>query len=279
MAIVKFKPTSPGRRFGSKVVLEIAGNQKVPRKLGKPLKSNAGRNNQGRITIHHRGGGHKRKLRIMDFKRDKPGIKGKVEAIQYDPNRSANIALINYADGEKRYILAPAGLKLGQEVVNGPAAEPEVGNALPLRNIPSGTFVHNVELTRGRGGQIARSAGSMVQLMSKEGKWAHLRLGSGEIRRVALDCLATVGQVGNTDHSNISLGKAGRKRWLGIRPTVRGTAMNIHDHPLGGGRGKSKGGNIPVSRWGTLAKGGKTRKKRKYSDKYIIQPRRKKRRK
>jgi large subunit ribosomal protein L2 len=231
-------------------------------------KRTGGRNAQGRITTRHLGGGHKRKVRVVDFRRDKQGIPGAVAAIEYDPNRSARLALLHYRDGEKRYILAPLGLRVGDTVRSGPAADILPGNALPLRNIPAGTTVHNVELSPGKGGQLCRSAGTGAQLLAKEGVMAHLKLPSGEIRLVRMDCMATVGQVGNLDHENVSIGKAGRSRWLGIRPTVRGVAMNPVDHPMGGGEGRGKG-NHPMTPWGKPTKGAKTRR-RKPSDRYIV---------
>ncbi len=234
-----------------------------------PLKSTGGRNNQGRITVRFRGGGHKRRYRIIDFKRDKWGVPAKVAAIEYDPNRSARIALLHYADGEKRYILWPEGLKVGDTVMAGPDAEIKVGNALPIKYIPVGTFIHNIELIPGKGGQIARAAGTYAQLMAKEGDYAHVRLPSGEVRLIHVNCMATIGQVGNVDHENIVIGKAGRNRWLGRRPHVRGTAMNPVDHPHGGGEGKTKGRH-PVSPWGWCTKGMKTRKPKKVSDKFIV---------
>jgi large subunit ribosomal protein L2 len=242
--------------------------------LTEPLHKSGGRNNRGELTVWWRGGGHKRLYRVIDFKRDKSGIPGKVATIEYDPNRSARIALVNYADGEKRYILQPAGVKVGDTVVAGENVDILPGNALPLRNIPLGTMVHNVELRVGKGGQIARSAGSAVQVVAKEGDYASLKMPSGEIRRISIDCLATIGQVGNLDHENISIGKAGRSRWLGKRPHVRGVAMNPVDHPLGGGEGKTSGGRHPVSPWGMPTKGFKTRK-RKASDRFIVQRRKK----
>ncbi len=234
-----------------------------------PLKSTGGRNNQGRITVRFRGGGHKRRYRIIDFKRDKWGVPAKVAAIEYDPNRSARIALLHYADGEKRYIIAPEGLKVGDTVMSGPDAEIKVGNALPIKYIPVGTFIHNIELIPGKGGQIARAAGTYAQLMAKEGDYAHVRLPSGEVRLIHVNCMATIGQVGNVDHENIVIGKAGRNRWLGRRPHVRGTAMNPVDHPHGGGEGKTKGRH-PVSPWGWCTKGMKTRKPKKVSDRFIV---------
>ncbi len=272
MAIKKYKPTSPGRRF--QTVSDFAEiTKKEPEKsLLRPLTKKAGRNNYGRITTRHVGGGHKRRYRLVDFKRAKAGVPARVAAIEYDPNRSARIALLNYVDGEKSYIIAPLGLKVGDEVVSGPDADIKVGNALPLRNIPLGTVVHNIELKPGKGGQLARSAGSSAQIMAKEGNYAHLRLPSGEVRMVHLDCLATIGQVGNPEHELISIGKAGRARWLGRRPSVRGTAMNPVDHPHGGGEGKAKGGRHPVTPWGKPTLGARTRGK-KLSDKYIIRGR------
>lgn len=272
MAIKKYKPTSPGRRF--QTVSDFAEiTKKEPEKsLIRPLTKKAGRNNYGRITTRHVGGGHKRRYRLIDFKRNKVGVPAKVAAIEYDPNRSARIALLNYADGEKRYIIAPLGLKVGDEIMAGPDADIKVGNALPLKNIPLGTVVHNIELKPGKGGQLARSAGSSAQIMAKEGNYAHLRLPSGEVRMVHLDCSATIGQVGNPEHELISIGKAGRARWLGRRPSVRGTAMNPVDHPHGGGEGKAKGGRHPVTPWGKPTLGARTRGK-KLSDKYIVRGR------
>jgi large subunit ribosomal protein L2 len=243
------------------------------RSLTVSRKSQAGRNSAGRITVRHRGGGHRRKLRSIDFKRDKYGIPARVAAIEYDPNRSARIALLQYKDGEKRYILAPVGLTVGSAVMSGPEAEPVVGNALPLAKIPLGLPIHNIELTVGAGAQLVRSAGQTAQLMAREGAFAHVRLPSGEIRMINVDCLATIGQVGNPDHNSVSLGKAGRKRWLGIRPTVRGVAMNPVDHPMGGGEGRTSGGGHPVSPWGQLTKGMKTRHRRKTSSKFIVKRR------
>ncbi len=241
-----------------------------------PLKKSGGRNNHGRITSRHRGGGHKRRYRIIDFKRNKIGVDGKVASIEYDPNRSARIALINYLDGEKRYIVAPDGLKVGEIIQSGAGAEIKVGNALPLKNIPLGTFIYNIEMKPGKGGQIARSAGCAAQIVAKEGAFAQVKLPSGEVRMIRIDCMATIGMVSNTDHENISLGKAGRSRWLGIRPQTRGMAMNPIDHPMGGGEGRSKSGGgrqHPVSPWGTPAKGFKTRKKKNLSNKFIVKRR------
>lgn len=273
MALKKYKPTTPSRRFATVSTFEEITRTKPEKSLVQPVKSTGGRNSAGRITVRHRGGGHKRKYRVIDFRRDKYGIPAKVASIEYDPNRSANIALLNYVDGEKRYILAPNGIKTGMMLNSGPEAEPLPGNALPLEKIPLGLFVHNIELTPGRGARMVRSAGTAAQLMSREGKMAHIKLPSGEIRMVHVKCQATIGQVGNSEHSSISDGKAGRKRWRGIRPTVRGVAMNPVDHPMGGGEGRSSGGGHPVSPWGKLAKGGKTRSKRKTSSKFIVKRR------
>ncbi|MBO8136882.1 MAG: 50S ribosomal protein L2 [Desulfotomaculum sp.] len=274
MAIKKFKPTSPGRRFVTVSDFAEITKTEPEKSLLVPLKKHAGRNNQGRITVRHRGGGHKRMYRIIDFKRDKDGIPAKVAAIEYDPNRSAYIALLHYVDGEKRYIIAPKGLEVGSFVESGPDADIKVGNALPLENIPVGTTIHNIELHPGHGGQLVRSAGTSAQLMAKEGKYAIIRMPSGEMRMVLQKCRATIGQVGNVEHENITIGKAGRKRWLGIRPTVRGVVMNPVDHPHGGGEGRSPIGRHPVTPWGKPALGAKTRKK-KYSDKLIIKRRNK----
>ena len=272
MGIKKFKPYTPSRRFMTVSDFSEITKAEPEKSLTVGFVRGTGRNNQGKITCRHKGGGHKRRYRIIDFRRNKIGIPAKVAAIEYDPNRSARIALLVYADGEKRYILWPDGLKVGDTVVAGPDAEIKVGNALPLRNIPVGTIVHNVELKPGKGGQLARSAGSFAQLMGKVGDYAQLRLPSGELRLVHLDCMATVGQVGNLDHENIVIGKAGRSRWLGIRPTVRGTAMNPVDHPHGGGEGRTFGKH-PVTPWGQPTKGYKTRRSKKYSDKFIIKRR------
>ncbi|MCH7922102.1 MAG: 50S ribosomal protein L2 [Nitrospinae bacterium] len=269
MGIKHFKPTSPGRRFQTVLTTEDLIRKKPEKRLTKGLRKRGGRNNAGRITSRHRGGGHKRMYRMIDFKRDKTGVPARVAALEYDPNRSARIALLHYADGEKRYIIAPLNLKVGDEVLSGPSADIKPGNAMPLRFIPLGTIVHNVELTKGRGGQLIRGAGTGAQLMAKEGDYAQLRLSSGEVRMIHLDCRATVGQVGNPDHENISLGKAGRSRWLGRRPRVRGVAMNPVDHPHGGGEGKSSGGRHPSTPWGKPTKGYKTRRQ-KPSDRYII---------
>lgn len=269
MAIKLYKPTSPGRRRYTSVVFDEITATKPEKGLVVPLKKKGGRNCYGRITVRHRGGGHKRLYRIIDFKRDKHGIPAKVASIEYDPNRSARIALLHYGDGEKRYILAPLGLKVGTTVISGEDVDIKVGNALPLRSIPLGTLIHNIELRPGKGGQLVRSAGTAAQIVAKEGKYAHIKLPSGEVRLVLQECYATVGQLSNVDHENISIGKAGRMRWLGVRPTVRGTAMNPVDHPHGGGEGRSKGGNHPMTPWGLPTKGYKTRKNR-LTDKFII---------
>ncbi|MEW6622245.1 MAG: 50S ribosomal protein L2 [Bacillota bacterium] len=273
MAIKKFKPTSPGRRQMTVSTFEEITTNKPEKSLLVPLKRTGGRNAQGRITVRHRGGGHKRAYRIIDFKRDKDGIPAKVATIEYDPNRSANIALLHYVDGEKRYILAPLGLKVGDMIESGPGSDIKVGNALPLQNIPVGTIIHNIELKPLKGAQLVRSAGASAQLMAKEGDYAHVRLPSGEVRLIHVRCRATIGQVGNLDHENITVGKAGRSRWLGIRPTVRGVVMNPVDHPHGGGEGRSPIGRNPVTPWGKPALGAKTRKKNNPSDKYIIKRR------
>lgn len=273
MGIKKFKPTSPGRRQMTVLTFEEITKKEPEKSLLTPLPKKAGRNVHGRITVRHQGGGHKRRYRVIDFKRLKDGIPAKVAAIEYDPNRSANIALLHYLDGEKRYILAPNGLKVGDMVISGPGADIKPGNALPLKNIPVGTMIHNIELRPGKGGQIVRAAGTSAQLMAKEGDYAHVRLPSGEVRLIHINCRATVGEVGNLDHENITIGKAGRARWLGIRPTVRGSAMNPVDHPHGGGEGRAPvGRKHPVSPWGKIAIGGKTRKK-KPSDKMIVKKR------
>jgi large subunit ribosomal protein L2 len=273
MGIKTFKPTTPGRRFMTVSTFEEITKRAPERSLVQPLKKSAGRNSQGKVTVRHRGGGHKRRYRVVDFKRDKDGVAGRVAAIEYDPNRSARLALVHYADGEKRYILAPVGLRVGDVVTSGPDADIRPGNALPLRAIPVGTVVHNVELQPKRGGQIVRAAGAGAQIMAKEGEYAHLRLPSGEVRLVHLDCRATVGQVGNVEHEAIKLGKAGRKRWLGWRPTVRGVAMDPASHPHGGGEGRSPVGMPgPVSPWGKPTLGAKTRK-RKRSDALIVKRR------
>ena len=272
MPIRKFNPTSPGSRFQTVQTFDEITTDRPHKPLVEPLPSTGGRNNQGELTSWWRGGGHKRMYRIIDFKRDKRDIPATVSTIEYDPNRSARIALLTYADGEKRYILQPVGLKVGDTIVAGANVDILPGNCLPLKNIPLGTLLHNVELRPGRGGQIARSAGSSVQLVAKEGDYASVKMPSGEIRLIRTDCLATIGQVGNLDHENVSVGKAGRSRWLGKRPHVRGVAMNPVDHPLGGGEGKTSGGRHPVSPWGQPTKGYKTRN-RKSTDKFIVQRR------
>jgi large subunit ribosomal protein L2 len=274
MPIRRYKPTSPGRRFMSVSTFEEITKTEPEKSLTAPLKKKAGRNHYGRITTRHQGGGHKRRYRIIDFKRVKDGIPANVAAIEYDPNRSARIALLHYADGAKAYILAPVGLKVGATLESGPNADIKAGNALPLENIPTGTLVHNVELKPGQGGKMARSAGSGIQLVAKDEGYAVLRLPSSEMRRVPLTCRATVGQVGNVDHGNVTIGKAGRSRWLGKRPGVRGSAMNPVDHPHGGGEGKSKGGRHPVTPWGVPTLGKRTRSKHKQSDKLIVRGRR-----
>ncbi|MBM4242380.1 MAG: 50S ribosomal protein L2 [Deltaproteobacteria bacterium] len=269
-----FKPTSPGRRFQTGRDLGAVSSAKPPKALTGPLHSTGGRNNNGRVTTRYRGGGHKRRFRLVDFRRDKLTVPAKVASIDYDPNRSAHLALLNYADGEKRYILAPIGLQVGDTVVAGPGADIKPGNSLQLKDIPLGTTIHNIELTEGRGGQLVRSAGTAAQLMAKEGDYAQVKLPSGEQRRVRMVCYATIGQVGNIAHENTSLGKAGRTRWLGRRPHVRGMAMNPVDHPHGGGEGRSKG-NHPTSPWGTPTKGYKTRRNKR-TTKLIVQRRKKK---
>ena len=272
MALVKCKPTSPGRRFVVKVTTPGLHKGKPHSALLDTKSKTGGRNNAGRITTRHRGGGHKQRYRVIDFKRDKTGIPAKVERIEYDPNRSAHIALLLYADGERRYILAPKGVAAGAEVRSGSDAPIKVGNAMPLRNIPLGTLVHNIEMKPSKGGQLARSAGSGVQLVAREGDNATLRLRSGEMRKVQIDCMATIGEVGNSEHGLRSLGKAGATRWRGVRPTVRGVAMNPVDHPHGGGEGRTAGGRHPVSPWGTPAKGYRTRKNKR-TDKMIVRRR------
>ena len=274
MAIKKYKPTSPARRFMTVSAFEEITKFEPERSLLEPLKKNAGRNSYGRITVRHRGGGNKQKYRVIDFKRNKFDIPATVIGIEYDPNRSANIALVQYEDGEKRYILAPLGLTDGDVVISSAKADIKPGNTLPISAIPVGTLIHNIELSPGKGGQLVRSAGNSAQLMAKEGDYAQVRLPSGEVRMVRLNCLATIGQVGNIDHENISIGKAGRKRHMGIRPTVRGVVMNPNDHPHGGGEGKSPVGMpSPVTPWGKPALGLKTRKKNKMSNKFIVKRR------
>ncbi len=275
MPVKKYKPTSPGRRFMSVIVDEELSKKEPEKTLLEPLKRSSGRNVYGRITSRHRGGGHKRKYRVIDFKRNKLGIPAKVAAIEYDPNRSARIALLYYADGEKRYILAPLGLKTGDQVISDEVTDVKPGNSMPLKNIPLGTLVHNIEMRPGKGGQVVRSAGTAAQVMAKEGRYVQIRLPSGEVRMFLEDCRATIGQVGNLDHENVSIGKAGRSRWLGRRPRVRGVAMNPVDHPMGGGEGKSSGGRHPCSPWGWPTKGYRTRGK-KPSDRFIVRSRHKK---
>ena len=273
MGLKSYKPRTPGLRFRiSQTFDELTTDQPV-RGLTEAKRNTAGRNNAGRITTRHHGGGARRRYRLVDFRRDKAGIPARVASIEYDPNRSANLALLNYVDGEKRYIIAPAGLTVGTLLMSGPDAEPNVGNALPLARIPLGLTVHNVELVPGAGARLVRSAGNGAQLMAREGAFASLRMPSGEIRQVRAACQATIGQVGNADWNGIKLGKAGRKRWLGIRPTVRGVAMNPVDHPMGGGEGRTSGGGHPRSPWGQLAKGGKTRNPRKTSARHIVKRR------
>ncbi|MCH3913913.1 MAG: 50S ribosomal protein L2 [Acidaminococcaceae bacterium] len=274
MAIKSFNPYSPGRRNMTISTFEEITTEKPHRPLVEKLGQHAGRNNTGKTTVRHQGGGHKRQYRIIDFKRNKDNVPAKVATIEYDPNRSANIALLFYADGEKRYILAPQGLKVGDVLVSGPTADIKVGNSLPLVNIPLGTTIHNVEMKIGKGGQLARSAGAGIQLMAKEGDYALLRMPSGELRQVHINCRATIGQIGNIDHENISIGKAGRTRWLGIRPANRGVAMNPNDHPHGGGEGHSPvGRKRPVTPWGKSAYGTRTRVKKKASSKLILKRR------
>jgi len=276
MALKSFKPTSPGRRTMTVSTFDEVTRHEPEKSLTVALKRKGGRNNQGKLTVRHQGGRHKRKYRIIDFKRDKDNIPAKVAHIEYDPNRTARIALLNYVDGEKRYIIAPVGLQVGQEIISGPEADIIPGNAKKLKDMPLGTVIHNIELKPGKGGQLVRSAGSSAQIMAKEGKYAQIRLPSSEVRMVLLDCKATVGQVGNVEHETISIGKAGRNRWLGKRPTVRGSAMNPVDHPHGGGEGRAPvGRKSPMSPWGKKTLGKKTRKSKK-SDKYIVRRRHKK---
>ncbi|HKB85294.1 MAG TPA: 50S ribosomal protein L2 [Ignavibacteriaceae bacterium] len=275
MAIKKLKPVTPGLRFSSKSSFEEITKTTPEKSLTTALRKSGGRNNKGRVTARHIGGGHKRRYRIIDFKRDKKGVPGKVFSIEYDPNRTSRIALLHYTDGEKRYILAPEGLKVGDTVSSGTGSEISVGNSLPLKEMPLGSFVHNVEIKPGKGGQIGRSAGTSIQLLAKEGDYAQLKMPSGEVRMIRLECTATYGSVGNAEQENIDLGKAGRTRWLGKRPYVRGVAMNPVDHPMGGGEGKTSGGGHPVSPWGQKAKGLKTRKHKKESNKLIIKRRNK----
>jgi large subunit ribosomal protein L2 len=274
MPIRKYNPTSPGLRGKTSLTFDEITTSDPYRPLTEPLHRSGGRNNQGELTSWWRGGGHKRLYRIIDFKRDKKNIPGKIETVEYDPNRSARIALVTYADGEKRYILQPNGMKVGDTVLSGDNVDILPGNCLPLKNIPLGTTIHNVELRPGKGGQIARSAGSWVQLVAREGEYASVKMPSGEIRKINIECVATIGQVGNIDHENVAYGKAGRSRWLGKRPHVRGVAMNPVDHPLGGGEGKTSGGRHPVTPWGQPTKGYKTRR-RKTTDRFIVQRRKK----
>ena len=270
MGIKKYKPTTPSLRFRTGYQFEEITTDKPEKSLLTPVRKSGGRNNVGRITCRHRGGGHRRHYRVIDFKRDKAGIPAKVVSIEYDPNRTARIALLHYVDGEKRYIIAPDGLTVGTKVMSGPEAEIALGNAIPLEKIPLGSVVHNIELKKGKGAQIARSAGTYGQIVAKDGDYVHVKMPSNDVHLIRKECMATMGQTSNPDHSLIKIGKAGRKRWMGIRPTVRGVAMNPVDHPMGGGEGKSSGGGHPVSPWGNPSKGGKTRKTRKYSDKYIV---------
>ena len=273
MAVKSFKPYSAGRRFMTVASFDEITTDKPQKSLVEKLNQHGGRNQQGRLTVRHQGGGHKRLYRVIDFKRNKDGIPARVATIEYDPNRSARIALLNYADGEKRYILAPNGLKVGDQVVSGADADIKPGNALPILNIPVGTMIHNIELKIGKGGQLVRSAGASAQLMAKEGDYALLRMPSGELRKVHINCRATIGQVGNLEHENITIGKAGRSRWLGIRPANRGVSMNPNDHPHGGGEGRSPvGRKNPVTKWGKCAMGATTRRK-KNSDKFIVKGR------
>ena len=274
MPIKKYKPTTPGRRGMTSLSYEEITTDKPEKSLLQPLKSKGGRNNTGRITTRHQGGGHKRAYRVIDFKRNKDGIPARVATIEYDPNRSANIALLNYADGEKRYIIAPKGLTVGMNIISGEGADIKVGNAMELKDIPEGTFIHNIELRPGKGGQLARSAGASAQILGVEEKYTTVRLASGEVRRILSNCRATIGQVGNEDHSLVNYGKAGRMRWKGVRPTVRGSVMNPNDHPHGGGEGRTPvGRKSPMTPWGKKAMGVKTRKAKKASTKLIVRRR------
>jgi len=275
MPLKTHKPTTPSRRHMILSDFAEITKSSPERSLIKSKKRMAGRNSAGRISVRHRGGGHKRRYRIIDFKRDKFGIPAKVASIEYDPNRSSRLALLNYADGEKRYIIAPAGLKVNSIVMSGPDAEPVTGNALPLSKIPVGMAIHNIELVSGRGGQLVRSAGTSAVLMSKTDEYANVKMPSSEIRLIKINCMASIGRVGNVEHNNIVMGKAGRKRWLGVRPTVRGVAMNPVDHPMGGGEGRTSGGGHPQSPWGLLSKGKRTRNKHKQSNEFIIERRKK----
>jgi len=273
MGIKKYRPTSSGRRWMSISTFDEITKDKPEKSLTRSLKKTGGRNLHGRVTVRHRGGGHRRRLRIIDFKRDKVDMPARVISIEYDPNRSSRIALVQYNDGEKRYIISPLGLKVNDEIISSEQAEMKIGNSMPLRNILPGTPIHNIEMVVGKGGQLVRTAGGAAIIMAKEGRFAQIKLPSGEIRKIAIDCQATIGQIGNFEHEGLSIGKAGRNRWLGRRPRVRGVAMNPVDHPLGGGEGKSSGGRHPVSPWGKGAKGTKTRKKNKSSSKYILKRR------
>jgi len=275
MGLIKFKPTTPTRRFGSVSDFAEITTDKPYKPLTVIKKRTGGRNLYGHITTYHKGGGHKRRLRLVDFKRLRHDVEATIKTIEYDPNRSSRIALVEYPDGEKQYIIAPDGLTVGQKVSSGPSVEVKVGNHLPLRNIPEGTPIHNIELVPGCGGKLVRAAGGLAHIMSKENEFAHLKLPSGEVRMIALGAYATVGQCSNIDHENIVYGKAGRKRWLGIRPTNRGVSMNPVDHPMGGGEGKTSGGRHPVSPWGQKSKGLKTRKRNKTTNRYIVKDRRK----
>ena len=275
MPLKSHKPTTPSRRHMVLSDFSEITKSTPERSLLKGKKNKAGRNSAGRISVRHRGGGHKRRYRVIDFRRDKFGIPAKVAAIEYDPNRSARIALLHYADGEKRYIIAPMSLQVGATLMSGPDAEPSLGNALPLNKIPVGMAVHNIELVAGRGGQLVRSAGASAVLMSQTDEFANVKMPSGEIRLIKPNCMATIGRVGNVEHNNIVMGKAGRKRWLGVRPTVRGVAMNPVDHPMGGGEGRTSGGGHPKSPWGLLSKGKRTRNKHKQTNKYIVERRKK----
>lgn len=272
MGIKTYRPYTETRRFQTGLTFEELTTSEPYKPLLEPKKRISGRNNRGEITIWHRGGGHKRQYRVIDFKRDKVGISGRVTTVEYDPNRSAFISLVTYADGEKRYILYPSGVKVGDKVVSGPEVDIVAGNSLPLKNIPAGTLIHNIELRPGKGGQLVRGAGTGAQLLAKEGEYAQIRLPSGEVRMVQMDCMATIGQVGNLDHENVSIGKAGRKRWQGIRPTNRGVSMNPVDHPLGGGEGKTSGGRHPTTPWGKPTRGYKTRNSKR-TDRFILRRR------
>jgi large subunit ribosomal protein L2 len=275
MGIKTYRPYTETRRYQTQLTYEEVTSSEPHKPLLESKQRISGRNNQGQLTIWHRGGGHKRHYRVIDFKRDKIGVPARVATVEYDPNRSAMIALVNYADGEKRYILYPLGLKVGDKILAGPDADIVVGNALPLKNIPTGTMIHNIEMRPGKGGQMVRSAGGAAQLLAKEGDYAQVRLPSGEVRKVHIDCMASIGQVGNLDHENVAIGKAGRKRWMGIRPTVRGVVMNPVDHPHGGGEGKTSGGRNPVTPWGQPTRGYKTRNNKR-TDRFIVKRREKK---